>query len=77
MARDPNNKEKPHILWDIVFLLEISVSMGANLGSMINKTFPNWFLVLCEFILLTYVTFDFFKKGVKRYKADMAKLKKQ
>eukprot|EP00703_Trepomonas_sp_PC1_P003837 JAP92769.1 Sulfite exporter TauE - SafE [Trepomonas sp. PC1] len=75
MEKSKTDKNKPAIMWDMVFFIENSTIMGAVAGSILNAVMPEWFLIVFGFLFFTAEGLNTTIKAVKAIKKDRIKFK--
>lgn len=73
--KDPINPEKPGIWYDMLFIVQLSLTLGATYGPVISSLLPSWLLVDLEYLVLCVLTYDMIKKAVKKLIVDLPKIK--
>jgi len=62
--------DRPLVDWDLILIMEPLTIGGALAGSFLNKILPEWLLVICLVILLTYTAQSTLKKGLRVYQKE-------
>lgn len=62
--------DRPLVDWDLILIMEPLTIGGALAGSFLNKILPEWLLVICLVLLLTYTAQSTLKKGLRVYQIE-------
>lgn len=70
----PDHPGKPLIDFDAALLLQPNLLLGISVGVILNFMFPNWIITLLLILMLTYLTVNSYRSGVKRWNKESEQL---